>query len=94
MPLVGWLSVALRPQKPKVYWGREPRTATSTSTQLLSSLMPLAPLATEITSTAPDPDQTSTLRHRTNTHSLELSREGNDDVPITPVVTKVITKQE
>ena len=33
--LVGW-SDALRPQKPQVYWGREPRTATSTFTQLLS----------------------------------------------------------
>ena len=33
----GWLSVALRPQKPQAYQGRELRTATSTFTQLLIS---------------------------------------------------------
>ena len=32
-----WWSVALRPQKPWAYWGREPRTSASTFTQLLSS---------------------------------------------------------
>ena len=31
--LTRWLSVALRPQKLYAYWGREPRTATSTLTQ-------------------------------------------------------------
>ena len=34
-----WLSVVLRPQKRKAYWGREPRMSTLTFTQLLSSAL-------------------------------------------------------